>query len=353
MSLRGPRPRLMELAERVRNRVGAQLLAAPPPVLRLLAGLPRSEDGGPLDPQVQLLLRLAALSRVPELCDLGPSGARAMFLQNAPVLEALPPPLERVDEVTDYDLPMRLYVPKQRTGEVRPRGLLVWYHGGGFVVGGLDTHDAALRRLASEAGCLVLSVEYRKAPEHRFPAAVYDALAAFRWAKHHAGRLGADPGRVAVGGDSAGGNLAAVVAQTTRADGPPRLQVLVYPGTDLTRRHRSHRRFGVGYLLTARTIDWFVEQYLGADLSLMEDPRASPLSARDLSGLAPAIVTTAGFDPLRDEGDEYAERLVQAGVAVEKLHEPALVHGYFTMSALRAPREASARIGRLVRRALA
>ena len=245
---------------------------------------------------------------------------------------------------------MRLYAPKREAK--RPAGLLVWFHGGGFVVGGLDTHDAALRRLANDAGCLVLSVEYRKAPEHPFPAPVDDAVAAFRWAQEQAASLGADPERVAVGGDSAGGNLAAVISQLTRSDRPPCLQVLVYPATDLGRGHGSHRQFSDGYLLTKRTIDWFMENYLGGDASLVADPRASPLRAADLAGLAPAIVGIGGFDPLRDEGREYADRLREAGVAVERLDEPGLIHGYFAMAALPAPRDAVARIARGVARAL-
>ena len=238
-----------------------------------------------------------------------------------------------VGAVTDLDLDVagvlraRHYAPAE-LGDPHP--LLVYYHGGGFTYGDLDTHDGVCRILCRHAGAHVLAVDYRLAPEHPFPAAVEDARAALHWAVAHASELGADPQRVGVGGDSAGGNLAAVVAQLAARDGGPApvLQLLIYPATDFSARRRSRELFGEGFLLTNPEMDWFETNYLGSERTSARDPRASPLLAEDLSGLAPAYVVTAAFDPLRDEGEEYAAALQAAGTPVTLRRFPGFIHAF-------------------------
>jgi acetyl esterase/lipase len=207
---------------------------------------------------------------------------------------------------------------------------LVFYHGGGWTIGDLDTHDALCRLTCRDAGIHVLSIDYRLAPEHPAPAAVEDAYAAFKWAYEHAGELGALPGRVAVGGDSAGGNLAAVVSQLARDDGGPApvLQWLIYPRTDFTAQTRSMSLFARGFLLTRRDMDWFEAQYLRGSGVDPTDPRISPLLAESLSGLAPALIAVGGFDPLRDEGESYAAALRAAGTPVDLRYMGSLTHGF-------------------------
>jgi acetyl esterase len=209
------------------------------------------------------------------------------------------------------------------------RPLIVYFHGGGWCVGGLDTHDGPCRFLATHSGAAVLSVDYRLAPEHPFPAA------AFRWAAESAEELGADPARVAVAGDSAGGNLVAAVSLLARdLDGPkPALQALVYPVTDAVGGQRSRDLFARGFLLTKADMDWFEDHYL-PDPSMSADPRVSVLRAEDLAGLPPAYVATAGFDPLRDEGELYAERMRAAGNRVALRRHPGLIHGFANMTAI-------------------
>jgi acetyl esterase len=319
------------LAERVQGRFVAALSALPPPLQRLLAGGKSVRiDGLELAAEYQLVLRLIALSGHPGLHAMTPDQARAEIRRSARVFACDPPPVARVE---DRVLPgpagsigARLYVPFE-DGTRRP--LVVHYHGGGWVIGDLDTHDTACRLLAREAGAGVLAIDYRRAPEHRFPAAVDDALAAFRWAVANAAGLGFDPARVAVAGDSAGGNLAAVVAQLTCRDGGPQpaAQLLAYPVTDLSTKHASYRLFADGFLLTERDMDWFRLHYL-PDAANALDPRASPLLAADLRGLPPAVVLTCGFDVLRDEGEAYARRLDEAGVRVALRRSAGLIHGF-------------------------
>jgi acetyl esterase/lipase len=214
-----------------------------------------------------------------------------------------------------------------------PAPLVVFYHGGGWAIGDLDTHDPLCRLTCRDAGVHVLSIDYRLAPEHPAPAAVEDAYAAFTWAYEHAAALGAIPGKVAVGGDSAGGNLAAVVSQLARDEGSPQpvLQWLLYPRTDFTAQTRSLSLFANGFLLTRADIDWFNAQYLGGSDIDAADPRVSPLLADSLSGLPPALIATAGFDPLRDEGDSYAAALSAAGTHVDLRTLRSLTHGFASL----------------------
>jgi acetyl esterase/lipase len=216
-----------------------------------------------------------------------------------------------------------------------PAPLLVFLHGGGFVFGDVDSHDAPCRLLSRHADVHVLSVEYRLAPEAPFPAAVDDARAALAWAHEHAGELGADPARVAVGGDSAGGNLAAVVSQMAAADGGPApvAQLLLYPATDRRSPWRSLDLFGDGFFLTRDSIDWYYAQYVpeAKRLSDDRDAKVNPLHATDLRGLAPALVVTAGFDPLRDEGEAYADALAAAGSPVTLRRFGGLMHGFINL----------------------
>lgn len=222
-------------------------------------------------------------------------------------------------------IPARHYRPTDGFGP-----LLVFFHGGGHVIGGLDTHDDLCREICREGAMHVLSVDYRMAPEHKAPAGVDDAFASFAWARDHAADLGADPGRVAVGGDSAGGNLAAVVSQRARNEGTrlPDMQLLIYPSTNASDESRSRTLFADGFFLTKRNMDWFTDQYLNGSQLDATDPRVSPLLADDLSGLPPALVLTAGFDPLRDEGNQYAEAMRAAGVSVDLRVFGSLIHGF-------------------------
>ncbi len=216
-----------------------------------------------------------------------------------------------------------------RTGEP-DAPLLVFYHGGGQVIGSLDTHDDLCREICRTGRVHVLSVDYRLAPEHKAPAGSEDAYAAYRWALENAAELGADPQRIAVGGDSAGGNLATLVSLRARDEKAPlpALQLLLYPVTDYHGQTRSKTLFARGFFLTRRDMDWFDERFLGGARLEQTDPRVSPLLADDLSGLPPALLVTAGFDPLRDEGRRYAEALREAGVAVDYREYGSLVHGF-------------------------
>ena len=228
-------------------------------------------------------------------------------------------------------IPLRLIRPAgSDESDVLP--VLVYYHGGGWVIGDLDTHDTLCRQLANAAGCAVVAVDYRMGPEHRYPAAVIDALAATHWVRAHAAELRVDASRLAVGGDSAGGNLAAVVALSARESGdlPIVFQLLIYPATDQHRAFPSHASNGKGYMLETETMDYFSGHYI-ADKAQYKDWRASPLLHADLSKLPPALVLTAGFDPLRDEGAAYAEKLTAAGNRASYVCFERQIHGFITM----------------------
>jgi acetyl esterase len=303
----------------------------PDPVKRLfLGGRSVTVDGNTLDTTLQLML---AAQRAARLRGLVASDDVAVARRQLRIMAAMFS-LRINADVRELTIPgpagairARHYQPAATNTEP---ALLVFYHGGGFVIGDLDTHDDLCRLICRDGGISVLSVDYRLAPEHKAPAAVDDAYAAYRWALEHAAELGADPARVAVGGDSAGGNLAALVSQRARTDRLtlPALQVLIYPATDLCGDTRSKTLFADGYFLTARNIDWFMEHYLGGAEVSADDPTVSPLLADDLSGLPPALVLTGGFDPLRDEGNAYAEAMRAAGAPVDLREERSLVHAF-------------------------
>ncbi|MDT5257663.1 MAG: acetyl esterase [Mycobacterium sp.] len=315
--------------------VGAKAIPWIPTAARraLVRGRAVIIDGNTLDPTLQLMLSgQRAVGIDGFVVDDDPATSRAVMREG---LLNFPGPQIHV-EVDDLALPgpageiaARHYRPAN--GAAAP--LLVFYHGGGWTIGDLDTHDALCRLTCRDAGIHVLSIDYRLAPEHPAPAAVEDAYAAFKWAYEHAGELGAVPGRVAVGGDSAGGNLAAVVSQLARDGGGPApvLQWLIYPRTDFTARTRSMSLFARGFLLTRRDMDWFHAQYLRGSGVDPADPRVSPLLAQSLSGLAPALIAVGGFDPLRDEGEAYAAALRAAGTAVDLRYMGSLTHGFASL----------------------
>ena len=287
-----------------------------------------------LDPQIEYVLSLVEKAAYPEFWQLTPTQARQQFEKTAPILDARPVKLHRIENFTipgpGGDIPIRSYMPRD---SAEPLPVLVWYHGGGFVVGSLNSYDAICRWLSKHADCLVLSVDYRLAPEHPFPAAVEDSFAALQWAAQNAALLGGDPSRLAVAGDSAGGNLATVSSILARDTGNPELalQLLVYPGTAAVPESDSHHRFAQDRILSRKTIQWFYQQYLQnpADKS---DFRYAPLLAENLSGLPPTLLILADHDPLYDEGLAYGERLRAAGNDIEIITYPGMVHAFFSMS---------------------
>jgi acetyl esterase len=285
----------------------------------------------PLDPLVRSLLDLAAAQSPAPLTSMTPVQAREMFEKLR-----LPLPVDPVARVEDRripgpagEIPVRVYEPENA------RGVLVYFHGGGWVIGSLDSHDAPLRSLANAAGCSVVSVDYRLAPEHRHPAAAEDCYAATCWAAENARSLGADHDALAVGGDSAGGNLAAVTALLARERRGPRIrhQLLVYPVTDHDFERASYCDNAEGYFLSREDMRWFWDHYVPGRTE-RDAFTASPLRAPDLSGLPPAHVLSAEFDPLRDEGEAYAARLREAGVPVSLTRYDGMVHGFFSMAAI-------------------
>jgi acetyl esterase len=325
-------PRLPAQTE---HRILKRALGLSPRMQRRLFGRPPTLDGQTLASDIHALIKLAEMAGDTSIAEGTPQQSRLERRRDAAVVSPQPPiPMERV---TGLDLPgpggplpARHYVPR---GFAAPGPLLLYFHGGGWVVGDLDTHDSVCRFLAASACVSVLSVDYRLAPEHPFPAAVEDAWAAFSWVAANTAALGTDPGRVAVGGDSAGGNLAAVTCLLAREAGQlPAMQLLIYPVTD-TVGGESRRTFAEGFMLTKADMDWFEGHYLppGTDGA---DPRVSVLRAPDLSRLPPAYVATAGFDPLRDEGEAYAQRMREAGVPVALVRHPGLIHTFANLTAV-------------------
>lgn len=268
-----------------------------------------------------------------------PAEARELYLKGRLVTNPDPPEMKSVEALAipapHGSIPARIYTPNVVRAANGLAPCLVFFHGGGWVIGDLDSHDVVCRKLAQEGQLIVISIDYRLAPEHKFPAAVDDAIAATRWIADNAGSLGIDAARLTVGGDSAGGNLAAVVAIAAREGEGPTIagQVLIYPAIDFALTHPSHSEPETSILLTHSVIRWFRDHYLSSAADI-HDWRASPARVKSLSGLPPAYVLTAGADPLRDEGDEYASRLRQAGVPVTHRTFPGQFHGFFTMGKL-------------------
>jgi acetyl esterase/lipase len=326
------------LPPNLEHRVVRWACTLPPRLQQRLVGAPPQLDGQQLAPDVHMLLELARRTGETSLVEgRGVEQAREENREEVPVIAGPPRPMARVEELTISgaagDIPARLYV--AMGAPQPPQPLLVYYHGGGWVIGDLETHDNVCRFLAEFGGCRVLAVDYRLAPEHPFPAPTEDALAAFTWATEHAGELGVDPARIAVGGDSAGGNLATgVCLQARDRNGTkPALQLLLYPPTDVVGEQASRETFAEGFLLTRNDMRWFEDHYLpeGCDEA---DPRASMMRAPDLSGLPPAYVATAGFDPLRDEAEIYAARMRDAGVRVALQRHADLIHGFANLTAI-------------------
>jgi acetyl esterase len=289
----------------------------------------------PLDPGAQKVIDLIKEVGRPPYETVGHLEARRLYLDARRALQPEPPPVGEVRELTAPGpagpMAIRLYRARAaKAGESQPA--LVYFHGGGWVIGSLDSHDGVCRELANRAECTVLSVDYRLAPEHKFPAAVEDCIAATEWVWENADKLGVARSGLAVGGDSAGGNLAAVVALHARDRGTPKLkfQLLIYPACDMGMGHGSMAEFAQQLPLTRSTMKWFIDLYLrsSADVS---DWKASPLKSNDLRDVAPAYILTAGYDPLRDEGEAYAAALRTAGVAVEAKRFPGQVHGFLNM----------------------
>jgi len=306
-----------------------KLLSLPIPMLRLMAGGGVIYQGGrTLDPRLQYL---AAQSRgAPPMTTLSPEEARRASAMGLAVTGGDPEPGVLIEGLTvpgpGGDIPARVYRPAHQD-PLAP--LMVFAHFGGGVIGDLETCDAFCSILAKDARGPVLSVDYRLAPEHRFPAGLEDVLAAYRWARDNAERFGAPLAQAAIGGDSMGGNFAAVICQTLKAAGEPQpvLQLLIYPWVDVVCGSASMTTYGDAFPLTRATLDWFAGHYMGPGDS-PADPRLSPLRGPDLSGLAPAIVVTAGFDPLLDQGEAYARRLKEAGVPVVYRCYDGLAHAF-------------------------
>ncbi|MCW2768575.1 MAG: alpha/beta hydrolase [Aeromicrobium sp.] len=326
-------PLVPQLIGAVRGATARSLMKLPRPVITRLAGSPVVIDGRTLDPEMQLLLRLQHLEG-PAAETVAISRGRKIIVSSSQLAGGTQPigaVTQRTIDGPGGPIGLRFYTPRGLTG---PSPALLFFHGGGWIYGDLESHDATCRFLAEEAQVRVIAVDYRLAPEAPFPAALDDSLAAWTWLVEHAAGLGIDPTRIAVGGDSAGGNLAAVVAQqTVAAGGPsPAFQLLIYPVTDFLETAPSRLTYAEGFFLTKAFMDLAEENYLvgGEDRS---DPRLSPLHG-DVTGVAPAYVVTAGFDPLMDEGNAYADKLRAAGVPVEHVCEDGLIHGFINMVAI-------------------
>jgi acetyl esterase len=334
---------IKEIARELQGTAANLALRMPISWVNILAGKPVVVDGRVLDARTQWFLQLLARSGQQPLQSLGIAQARAEFDMFQAIMGGRPLPVgEIVDRTigTTTDGPsmggtgtarlrVRLYRPAGSVARLLPA--ILFFHGGGFTIGSLEGYDLPCRYLCNRTGCAVVAIDYRLAPEHKFPAAIDDALAAFRWLAREGSNFGIDPARIIVAGDSAGGTIAAVVAQQVRGEATtPCLQWLMYPATDMSVEWPSHTSCGEGFLLTLSDMRWFLGQYLH-DPAEATDPRVSPLRTADLSGLPPALVFTAGFDPLRDEGQAYADKLVTAGVKTIHREFDSLIHGFICM----------------------
>lgn len=289
-----------------------------------------------LDAVLKGLLDQMAANPMPKIWEIPPTAGREMYKGMSAMLDPQNVPIGKVEDRKvpgpGGDIPVRIYTPVGGGAAALPA--VVFFHGGGFVIGDLNTHDALCRQISNEAKARVIAVDYRLAPEHKFPAAADDCFAALKWVADQASTIGVDANRIAVCGDSAGGNLSAVVCQLAKKAGGPRIvyQVLMYPTTIAHAQTPSMAAFGKGYFLEREAMDWFFDSYVpkGHDL---KDPKLAPFWG-DVTGLPPAYVITAGFDPLKDEGKQYADKMAAAGVAVTYKDYPAMVHGFFNMSGI-------------------
>ncbi|WZH37803.1 MAG: alpha/beta hydrolase [Microbacterium enclense] len=337
-------------------RVGARALGSlPPAVLRAAAGAPVTIDGNALHPAVQTSLKVMNSSPGARFEELPLPDARAHIEREAWTFASG----TRLAQREDISIPTRDGAVRGRVYRARldrpARGTVVYFHGGGWVLGSIDSGDAVCRTLAVTTGMTVVSVDYRLAPEFPFPRGMNDAVDAFRWTRDNAARWGGTPGTVGVGGESAGGNLAAIISNVARDDdaGAPAFQILFCPVTDLSRKRRSYALFRDGFFLTETQMDWYAAHYLSGGGSA-DDPLVSPILTDDLAGVAPAYVAVSGFDVLRDEGVDYAARLEAAGVPTTLVTHTGQIHGFFNAcGALRDAREAVAEAGRWAQSTLA
>jgi acetyl esterase len=326
------------LSPQIEHRIVRTACGLSPRTIRRLIGPPPRLDGQELAPDVQMLLELDRRAGTTSLVEgRTVEQARAENRVGATVVSGPPRPMARVEGLSipgpGGEMAARLYV--ALGAPQPPQPLLVYFHGGGWVIGDLDTHDGVCRFLADHGGCRVLSVDYRLAPEFPFPLPVEDAVAAFAWAHEHAAELGADPERMAVGGDSAGGNLSTALCLQNRDVGNPQpaMQLLLYPVTDAVGGQQSRDTFAGGFLLTRADMEWFENHYIPDGIA-DDEPRASMMRAADVSGLPPAYVATSGFDPLRDEGEIYAARMREAGVRVVLQRHSSQIHGFANLTAI-------------------
>ena len=290
------------------------------------------ETATALDPQAKAVIDLVIKSGRPPYHHLSPKDARQLFRETRPASTPTPPEIGEVKNLRAEQIPCRVYRPKGVPASTALPAL-IFFHGGGWVIGDLETHDVLCRQLTAGAGISVVNVDYRLAPEHKFPAAVDDCFAAYRWLREQGRDIGGDASRVAVAGDSAGGNLSAVVSQLATSAGVPvpSCQVLIYPAVDFSLETESHRELEDGHVIPRDRILWYSEQYLRGEPD-KADLRASPLRAPKLAGQPPTLIITAGFDPLRDEGHAYADKLREAGVDVVYREYPGQIHAFVSLT---------------------
>jgi acetyl esterase len=322
-----------EIGREVQGRAAHLALRMPISWVNILAGPPVMVDGRVLDGRTQWFLRLLASTGQKPWPELGVAKARAELDLFMNMMGGRPAPVGEIIDRTIAGpggrLRVRLYRPADSVSRLLPT--IVFFHGGGFVIGSLEGYDLPCRFFCAETGCALLAVDYRLAPEHKFPAAIDDALAAYHWLASEPSGMGVDPARIVVAGDSAGGTIAAALAQELRGTTHrPCLQWLIYPATDLEGDSLSHESCASGFLLTRVDLQWFLALYLNRPEEAA-DPRVSPLRTADLSGLPPALIFTAGFDPLRDEGRAYADRLSAAGAKTVHREFDSLIHGFIGM----------------------